>query len=172
MWLALVLVLRVVLGGEDGLKSTHMITMTKSHSFPKFSTSINPRIEHDIKLLGSAKLSSDKQSIQIPDISESDDLRHQAGRAIYSSPIRVFDPNSQTPASFETTFSFQLNNHTSPLPSNSTSEEAHGGKKISVSTWFYLGLIEKIIMPWICFFFLDNIELYSYINSSTFLKLS
>ncbi|XP_010671293.2 probable L-type lectin-domain containing receptor kinase S.7 [Beta vulgaris subsp. vulgaris] len=131
VWLALVLVLRVVLGGEDGLKSTHMITMTKSHSFPKFSTSINPRIEHDIKLLGSAKLSSDKQSIQIPDISELDDLRHQAGRAIYSSPIRVFDPNSQTPASFETTFSFQLNNHTSPLPSNSTSEEAHGGSGLT-----------------------------------------
>ncbi|KNA06417.1 hypothetical protein SOVF_181320 [Spinacia oleracea] len=103
--------------------------MTKSLSFSEFSTSINPKIEHDVKLLGSAKFSSDRRSIQIPDISESDDLRHQAGRAIYSSPIRVFDPTSQTPASFDTSFAFQLNNHTSPSynDSNNIPGESHGG---------------------------------------------
>ncbi|XP_021762611.1 probable L-type lectin-domain containing receptor kinase S.7 [Chenopodium quinoa] len=134
-WLALILVLRVVLSSEDGTKLQHKITMTKSLSFPEFSTSINPRIEHDVKLLGSAKFSSDKRSIQIPDISETDDLRHQAGRAIYSSPIRVFDPSTQTPASFDTTFTFQFNNHTSPsfndTHTSGESQLSHGGSGLT-----------------------------------------
>lgn len=130
-WLALILVLRVILGGKDDTKLHHTNIMTKSFSFPEFSTSINPRIEQDIKLLGSAKLSSDKQSIQIPDISETEDLRHQAGRAIYSWPIRVFDPSSQTPASFDTTFAFQLNNQTLPSYDDSTLGESHGGSGLT-----------------------------------------
>lgn len=120
------LIRSVVCGVENEVKS-HTTMVMKSLSFPEFSTSINPRIEHDVKLLGSAKFSSDKRSIQIPDMSEIDDLRHQAGRAIYSSPIRVFDPTSQTPGSFETTFTFQLNNHTTSSYDD-ISEDVHGGK--------------------------------------------
>ncbi|RVW41307.1 putative L-type lectin-domain containing receptor kinase S.7 [Vitis vinifera] len=74
-----------------------------------FSSS-NPSVYQDVKLLGSAKFSDDKASLQIPDASQAVDLRHQAGRAIYSAPIRLFDPPTQTPASFQTTFSFQFNN--------------------------------------------------------------
>ncbi|KAL2921603.1 putative L-type lectin-domain containing receptor kinase S.7 [Bienertia sinuspersici] len=131
-WLTLMLVSYMVLGVENGANKKHTITISKSISFPQFSTSINPRLEHDVKLLGSAKLSNDSQSIQIPDISEADDLRHQAGRAIYSSPIRVLDPISQTPASFETIFTFRFNNHnTSSSGYHSTSEEAHGGSGLT-----------------------------------------
>ncbi|CAO2838462.1 unnamed protein product [Amaranthus hypochondriacus] len=128
-WLTLMLIRSVVCGVENEVKS-HTTMVMKSLSFPEFSTSINPRIEHDVKLLGSAKFSSDKRSIQIPDMSEIDDLRHQAGRAIYSSPIRVFDPTSQTPGSFETTFTFQLNNHTTSSYDD-ISEDVHGGSGLT-----------------------------------------
>ncbi|KAH7538348.1 hypothetical protein FEM48_Zijuj03G0190000 [Ziziphus jujuba var. spinosa] len=85
------------------------INVTKHIFFPDFSFN-NPRILDDVKLLGSAIFSKSNASLQIPDESQATDLRHQAGRAIYSSPIRLLDPLAQTPASFETTFSFQFNN--------------------------------------------------------------
>lgn len=65
-----------------------------------------------MKLLGSAKFSDEKGSLQIPNESEETDIRHQAGRGLYSFPIRLLDPITKTPASFQTTFSFQLNNLT------------------------------------------------------------
>ncbi|KAK2664693.1 hypothetical protein Ddye_003267 [Dipteronia dyeriana] len=63
-----------------------------------------------MKLLGSASISqhNHKGFIQIPDSSPTVDHAYQAGRAIYSSPIRFFDPLTVTPASFQTTFSFQF----------------------------------------------------------------
>ncbi|KAH6811597.1 hypothetical protein C2S51_025359 [Perilla frutescens var. frutescens] len=82
------------------------ITLTKRLSFPDFSPN-NPRIiNQDITLLGSAAIPSQtgRTCIQIPETH----LRSSAGRAIYSSPIRLFDPHSRFPASFDTTFSFQI----------------------------------------------------------------
>ena len=90
-----------------------VVTVTKQLTFPDFNLSYNPRILNDVKLLGSAKLASNTTAIQIPDESHVDDLRHQAGRAIYSSSIRLLDPHTETPASFETTFSFQFHNASS-----------------------------------------------------------
>ncbi|XP_074282340.1 L-type lectin-domain containing receptor kinase VIII.1-like [Silene latifolia] len=118
-----------VYGTENGV-AQHLTSVTKSISFPEFSTLANPRIEHEVKLLGSVKLSEDKQSIQIPDTTDTDDIRHQAGRAIYSSPIRVFDPNSQTPGSFDTTFAFQFNNHKLPAYNDSAGQN-HGGSGLT-----------------------------------------
>ncbi|XP_077233594.1 L-type lectin-domain containing receptor kinase S.4-like [Tasmannia lanceolata] len=85
--------------------------VTKHLSFPNFDPNKNPRIHHDLKLLGNAKLSPQNGIIQIPD-TQTQDLKFQAGRVIYSSPIRLFDPHTQTPASFTTTFSFQINTNT------------------------------------------------------------
>lgn len=97
------------------------INVTKHFSFPDFSFSNNPRLVHDVKLLGSANFSNEKGALQIPNESQDTDIRHQAGRGIYTFPIRLLDPSTKTPASFETTFSFQLNNST-------TSEQtAYGG---------------------------------------------
>lgn len=79
-----------------------VITVRKHISFPDF------KINQDINLLGSAIISSEKNSIQIPDTTQSVDVRHLAGRAIYGSPIRLFDPLTKSPASFQTTFSFQI----------------------------------------------------------------
>ncbi|EYU45338.1 hypothetical protein MIMGU_mgv1a002529mg [Erythranthe guttata] len=76
------------------------INVTKYLSFPNFSTS------QDITLLGSAAISTENNCIQIPE----NNLQYSAGRAIYSSPIRLFDPKTQTAASFTTTFSFQIQN--------------------------------------------------------------
>nr|GMD49524.1 L-type lectin-domain containing receptor kinase VIII.1-like [Ipomoea batatas] len=84
-----------------------VINVTKHISFPDFSPK-NPRIPQDVSLLGSAAISSEQSCLQIPKPSQSTDLKHLAGRAIYSSPIRLFDPVTQTPASFQTTFSFQF----------------------------------------------------------------
>ncbi|WP_369293975.1 hypothetical protein, partial [Klebsiella pneumoniae] len=68
----------------------------------------------EVKLLGSTAFSSRKNSIQIPDVSGKPDFRHLAGRAIYSNPVRLFDPISKKPASFETTFTFQIDGARSP----------------------------------------------------------
>ncbi|XP_019195052.1 PREDICTED: L-type lectin-domain containing receptor kinase VIII.1-like [Ipomoea nil] len=84
-----------------------VINVTKHISFPDFSSK-NPRIPQDVSLLGSAAISSEQSCLQIPKPSQTTDLKHLAGRAIYSSPIRLFDPVTQTPASFQTTFSFQF----------------------------------------------------------------
>lgn len=97
-----------------------VIKVTKHLFFSDFKLD-DPKIVHDVKLLGSAKLSDEKGAIQIPDESKASDLRHQAGRAIYSYPIRMLDPLTRTPASFETTFSFQFSNSTNSQV-NSTSE--------------------------------------------------
>lgn len=91
------------------LSSGPVVNVSKHLSFPDFSSN-NPRLYLDVKLLGSAKFSDEKGALQIPDASLADDLRHQAGRAIYSAPIRLLDPATGSPASFQTTFSFQFNN--------------------------------------------------------------
>ncbi|CAK8537739.1 unnamed protein product [Lathyrus sativus] len=88
------------------------INVTKHFSFKDFSFTNNSRLVHDLKLLGSAKFSNEKGSLQIPNESQETGIRHQAGRGLYSFPIRLLDPITKTPASFRTTFSFQLNNST------------------------------------------------------------
>uniref|UniRef100_A0A5B7C2V8 Putative Concanavalin A-like lectin protein kinase family protein n=1 Tax=Davidia involucrata TaxID=16924 RepID=A0A5B7C2V8_DAVIN len=111
------MVLILVIGTPMLVETAHIkrldgpvINVTKHLSFPDFSSNNNARLNHDVKLLGSAIFSNEKGCLQIPDdVSQKVDLRHLAGRAIYSSPIRLFDPLTQTPASFQTTFSFQFN---------------------------------------------------------------
>lgn len=76
--------------------------VTKHLFFSNFTSN------YEIKLLGNASISQDKGFIQIPDPSPAVDHAYQAGRAIYSSPIRLLDPLTATPASFQTTFSFQF----------------------------------------------------------------
>lgn len=105
--------------------------VTKCVSFPDFSLD-NPRIPHDVKLLGSAKLSKERSALQIPDETEAVDLRHLAGRALYSSPIRLLDPATKTPASFETTFSFQFKNDSVySSRGNWDSGSSHGGSGLT-----------------------------------------
>ncbi|KAF3448467.1 hypothetical protein FNV43_RR09180 [Rhamnella rubrinervis] len=83
--------------------------VTKTLHFPNFTPNDSTLIHHDqVKLLGNAGISKDKGVIQIPDASQAVDCTYQVGRALYSSPIRLFDPLTLTPASFQTTFSFQL----------------------------------------------------------------
>ncbi|KAL9437104.1 hypothetical protein AB3S75_023026 [Citrus x aurantiifolia] len=106
--------------------SSPEISARKHVFFPDFSLHNNSKILHDLKLLGSAKLSNEKGVIQIPDDSQATDLRHQAGRAIYSSPVRLLDPVTKTPTSFETTFSFQFNT------SNSTRTSRDGGSSLTI----------------------------------------
>lgn len=102
------------------------INVTKHFYFPDFSLNNNPRLEHDVKLLGSAKLSDQKGALQIPHESQETDLKHLAGRGLYSFPIRLLDPSTKTPASFETTFAFQLHNSTTSV-SGSGSGGGGGG---------------------------------------------
>ncbi|KAJ7965210.1 putative Lectin-like receptor kinase [Quillaja saponaria] len=102
----------LVNSAADKSVSGHPVNVTKHFSFSNFSFSTNPSIFNDVKLLGSAKFSNKTGTLQIPDESQDDDIRHQAGRGLYSSPIRFLDPFSQTPASFQTTFSFQFDNST------------------------------------------------------------
>ncbi|KAJ6867942.1 L-type lectin-domain containing receptor kinase VIII.1-like [Populus alba x Populus x berolinensis] len=66
------------------------VTVTKHLFFSDFRLD-DPKIVHEVKLLGSARFSDEKGAIQIPDESQLD-LRHQAGRAIYAYPIRMLDP--------------------------------------------------------------------------------
>ncbi|XP_002519607.2 L-type lectin-domain containing receptor kinase VIII.1 [Ricinus communis] len=107
-----------------------LINVTKHLSFPDFSLD-NPRIIHEIQLLGSAKVSKEKGAIQIPDESQATDLKHQAGRAIYSFPIRLLDPLTATPASFETTFSFQFTNSTTSNLSSTYNLTGAGGSGLT-----------------------------------------
>lgn len=112
------------------LNSGPEINITKHLSFPDFSPN-NPRIiNQDITLLGSAAISTEKGCIQIPE----NNLQYSAGRAIYSSPIRLFDPNTRFPASFETTFSFQIQS-----PSNSSGSSSGGLGFIIVPDEFTVG---------------------------------
>ncbi|RDX97388.1 putative L-type lectin-domain containing receptor kinase S.7, partial [Mucuna pruriens] len=110
MFLILLCLFNLNLGVDSG--SDVSINVTKQFYFPDFRFSNNPRLVHDVKLLGSAKFSNEKGALQIPNESQDTDIRHQAGRGIYSFPIRLLDPSSKTPASFQTTFSFQFNNST------------------------------------------------------------
>lgn len=124
-------------GGDKKHNNGPATKVTKHLSFPDFSSFNNPRVVEDIKLLGSAKFSSSKSgALQIPDESQAFDLRHLAGKAIFSSPIRLFDPPTQTPASFETTFSFQFHNLSSPDSRNGAGNgtdgrAAHGGSGLT-----------------------------------------
>ncbi|WCJ27564.1 Concanavalin A-like lectin protein kinase family protein [Euphorbia peplus] len=89
------------------------INVSKQLIFPNFRLDNDPKTIHEIKLLGSAKFSNQNGgAIQIPDESQSTDLKHQAGRAIFSFPIRLFDPFTTSPASFHTSFSFHFSNST------------------------------------------------------------
>ncbi|CAK7335425.1 unnamed protein product [Dovyalis caffra] len=93
-----------------GLFHTHLhrgipTNVTKHLYFPNFIP--NPTTNH-IKLLGSAIISQDKGFIQIPDPSPTLNHSYQSGRAIFSSPIRLFEPLTLAPASFNTTFSFHF----------------------------------------------------------------
>ncbi|XP_052186232.1 L-type lectin-domain containing receptor kinase VIII.2-like [Diospyros lotus] len=103
------------------------INVTKQLYFPEMKPSNYGRIHDDIKLLGSAIFSDEKGCIQIPDVSQKLDIRHLAGRALYSSPIRLFDPFTETPASFETTFTFQFN-----LTLNSTINKTSSARESGV----------------------------------------
>lgn len=99
-----------------------VINVTKHFSFADFKT---PRTVHDLKLLGSSVV-DETGRVRIPDTTQKDvDLKHLAGRAVYAYPVRVFDPVTRTPASFQTTFSFQLET----IESNSSSggENGDGG---------------------------------------------
>lgn len=111
-----------------------VVNVTKHLSFPDFSLD-NPRTVHDLRLLGSAKLSKEKSAVQIPDVSKAIDLRHLAGRALYSFPVRLLDPATGTPASFETTFDFQLNDSFVADSKNHTgsagTESSHGGSGLT-----------------------------------------
>ncbi|CAB4271692.1 unnamed protein product [Prunus armeniaca] len=135
----------IVHSGSDNKHRIHgpLVNVTKHLSFPDFSFSNNPRVLEDVKLLGSAKFSA-SSAIQIPDDhdpphgngNDIDHLRHQAGRALYSSPIRLLDPHTQSPASFQTTFSFQFHNASSSSSSSSSSNFSanssdHGGSGLT-----------------------------------------
>lgn len=108
-----------------------VINVTKHIYFPDFSSK-NPKIEHELKLLGSAIISPEKGRVQIPDTSQKTDFKQLAGRAIYAFPIRLFDPVTRTPASFETTFSFQFETIPNSSISNSNpTGENDGGSGFS-----------------------------------------
>lgn len=111
---------------QDNLNNKPVINVTKHLYFRDFSSNY-PRTSQDVSLLGSAAISSEKGFIQIPDPKVENDLKHLAGRAIYSSPVRLFDPVSRTPASFETTFSFQFQS-----PSNISNSNPLRGSNLSV----------------------------------------
>ncbi|ERN03678.1 L-type lectin-domain containing receptor kinase VIII.2 [Amborella trichopoda] len=99
-WIILSLMFMV---GSCAKPSGPATDISKNLCFPNFM------LHHgEIKLLGSAKIEENHGIIQIPDAKS--DLARQAGRAICSSPIRLLDPYTGTPASFNTTFSFQIQN--------------------------------------------------------------
>lgn len=100
-------------GADQKAFNGPVVNVTKHLYFPDFSSSSirnSPRFSPDVTLLGSAVISNEKGCIQIPDTAagQQDNIRHLAGRAIYSAPVRLLDPVTQTPASFHTTFSFQF----------------------------------------------------------------
>lgn len=115
------------------------INVTKHFSFKDFTFTNNSRLVHDLKLLGSAKFSNEKGSLQIPNESQETGIRHQAGRGLYSFPIRLLDPITKTPASFRTTFSFQLNNSTTSASDLSDNGGGSGLTFIIVPDEFTVG---------------------------------
>lgn len=105
------------------------INVTKNLFFLDFNSD-NATLNQDITLLGSAAISNQKGCIKVPENS----LPYSEGRAIYSSPIRLFDPTSQAPASFQTTFSFQFYS-----PSNISGSNSSGLSFIITSDEFTIG---------------------------------
>ncbi|CAN4089439.1 unnamed protein product [Withania somnifera] len=124
-----------------------VINVTKHISFQDFSSN-NPRLKQDLTLLGSAIVSDEKASVQIPDPGIEGDLKHLVGRAIYSSPIRFFDPQTGTPASFETTFSFQFK-----VQSNSSNERSDLRKSVGGSGFTFIIVPDEVTVgragPWL-----------------------
>ncbi|OIS99388.1 PREDICTED: L-type lectin-domain containing receptor kinase VIII.1-like [Nicotiana attenuata] len=125
-----------------------VINVTKHISFQDFSSK-NPRLKQDLTLLGSAIVSDEKSTVQIPDPEQEGDLKHLAGRAIYASPIRFFDTLSQTPASFETTFSFQFQ----VLKSNSSNRTSDLGNSVGGSGFTFIIVPDELTVgrsgPWL-----------------------
>lgn len=98
--------------------------VAKQLSFIDFGA--NYRVNHEMRLLGNAGFDEGRGIIQIPAVnSHLLNLSFQAGKALYSSPIRMLDPETGTPASFHTTFSFQIG--ASPKNSNSGSSNGSSG---------------------------------------------
>ncbi|XP_024524444.1 probable L-type lectin-domain containing receptor kinase S.5 [Selaginella moellendorffii] len=93
----------------------HRSQIRRSFKFP--SRAFGERTE-DIRLIGNAAVMGDG-SIRIP---AQDAQANQAGRALFASPVRMWDPNTSIPASFDTTFSFVIQSS-----SSSTSHETGGG---------------------------------------------
>ncbi|XWS38077.1 hypothetical protein CRYUN_Cryun19dG0099800 [Craigia yunnanensis] len=116
----------ILVSSSSSATSGPVINVTKHISFTNFSLD-DHRVISDMKLLGSVKLSREKDAVQIPDESDAFDLRHRAGRAIYSSPVRLLDPHTGTPASFQTTFAFQFSNSSNA----STDMINHGGSGLT-----------------------------------------
>ncbi|KAM1070443.1 hypothetical protein ACFX13_002283 [Malus domestica] len=97
MWLTCLAYLVLVQGSE---KKHHfngpVVNVTKHLNFQDFSFVKNPRVLEDVRLLGSAKISSSSSAIQIPDdhdqysdVNGGDDIHHlrqRAGRAL-STPL-------------------------------------------------------------------------------------
>ncbi|KAH9293169.1 hypothetical protein KI387_041627, partial [Taxus chinensis] len=94
-------------------------------------TDFRPRSKRypDMKLLGSASLAEDLGIIQIPAPPSHPDanISFQAGRAIYSSPVRLFDPATNTPASFHTTFTFQIDKTATPGAGSDSNDRGGSG---------------------------------------------
>nr|GEY61062.1 L-type lectin-domain containing receptor kinase VIII.2-like [Tanacetum cinerariifolium] len=117
----IVLIIHVESSHQNKPNNDIVINVTKHFSFPNFNT---PTSAHNLMLLGSSVV-DETGRVQIPDTTQrtSDtDLRHLAGRAVYAYPVRVFDPVTRTPASFQTTFSFQLER-----PKNNVSSDGGSG---------------------------------------------
>uniref|UniRef100_A0A0D6R4E7 Protein kinase domain-containing protein n=1 Tax=Araucaria cunninghamii TaxID=56994 RepID=A0A0D6R4E7_ARACU len=119
-----------ITAASDGLMKLGPPTnVSKNLYFPDFRSTTKEY--HDIKLLGSASLAEDSGIIQIP-APPSDpavNISFQAGRAIYPSPIRLFDPKTSTPASFHTTFSFQIDR--TSISVSGSDANGHGGSGLT-----------------------------------------
>lgn len=92
---------QLVLCGKPGPASN----VTKHLVFPDFTA--QHRVNHEIRLLGNAGLEENSGIIQIPN-TQNPNFSFQAGKALYSSPIRMLDAEAGTPATFHTTFSFKI----------------------------------------------------------------
>nr|XP_043614158.1 L-type lectin-domain containing receptor kinase VIII.2-like [Erigeron canadensis] len=117
----IILFFHVVSTDSNKPKDGVVINVTKHFSFQNFNTPVNL---HNLMLLGSSNIDK-KGRVQIPDTTNINvDFKHLAGRAVYAFPVRVFDPVTRTPASFQTTFSFQLET----IQSNASFTDENGGE--------------------------------------------
>lgn len=83
-------------------------SITRRLAFPDFT---DEEKTDAITLLGSASVDRESGVIRIPKSeigSSPEDLANQAGRALYSFPFRMMDPETKAMASFQTTFSFRI----------------------------------------------------------------